>query len=142
MMLRIKPHTQTPKTEPTTHPATENGADNGASNKAYAALQSSQGECRSRNGRSGRRARRPPPGRIPASLFGQAHAKPTINPEDKTAASTAKALARESRGAALVAAGALDGAPEPAGQRRAAEDELLSTRGRLLFAGACVEIKR
>ena len=34
----------------------------------------------------------------------------------------------ESRGAALVAAlvaaGALDGAPEPAGQRRAAEDEL------------------
>ena len=28
------------------------------------------------------------------------------------------------RGAALVAAGALDGAPEPAGQRRAAEDEL------------------
>ena len=30
----------------------------------------------------------------------------------------------ESRGTALVAAGALDGAPEPAGQCRAAEDEL------------------
>ena len=81
----------------------------------------------------------PTPGRIPASLFGQAHGQANDKPRGQDRGEHGEMRWHgESRGAALVAAGALDGAPEPAGQCRAAEDELLiHTRSSLICWSLC-----